>query len=567
MVQQTGSVDKSSAAELLEIIPAYTPYLMCHVTKITIKAPVLFPTLQGLVDNHINHEFTVDYSEGKAFVEPADPANTLLVKLNVQSQTESEIQIEVKKILDDVLEKLILNLDSSRSSWHQAGSDPEVADCLCDILDQVTVQQKEKPKGPVRPTTLDIVNTYSQSARNEQELKIGFKQSINSLSIFVNRCSNENEETLCGNQLVASNLISPDTPRPKRKYQQLFISGNAYTNLGLKVTTRPTYCCIYRPQPMFVTQQANPQLSMYSQWKSHSVPSGDILEVLQCPKQLLGAYNSQEAVYVASQARLSLVEVATAAKMGGLEALEALHDSESSVRHFLNRFSTCHFKTETTTRPEVCSYSRTLRSLVIPIGEGYCNRIVDASTRSQFLLTHSSYHSSVAQLKLPPQKSRKRSRTNPLDYLKVKNRSSGGGGGGECLPEVTNDTSVESKTEVKRKRSSTAMSVCSSAANPYLTMHPMLGHLPSKSLNKAADSQTVLYIMMMSQTPSVLSIPTVSQMASSKSFASRKFSENIGVRNPAIDDNWSTKIGPDGTTEYIPKRIKIFEGKCSICFK
>ncbi|XP_058789258.1 zinc finger protein 236-like [Phymastichus coffea] len=60
-------------------------------------------------------------------------------------------------------------------------------------------------------------------------------------------------------------LISPETPRPKKSYGQLFLNGHAYTYLGLKCSTRLFYCTLNKPQPMYVLQQQG--LSMYSNWK------------------------------------------------------------------------------------------------------------------------------------------------------------------------------------------------------------------------------------------------------------------------------------------------------------
>ncbi|XP_011505415.1 PREDICTED: transcription factor HIVEP3 isoform X1 [Ceratosolen solmsi marchali] len=60
-------------------------------------------------------------------------------------------------------------------------------------------------------------------------------------------------------------LVSPETPRPKKSYGQLYLNGHAYTYLGLKCSTRLFYCTLNRPQPMYVTQQHG--LSMYSNWK------------------------------------------------------------------------------------------------------------------------------------------------------------------------------------------------------------------------------------------------------------------------------------------------------------
>ena len=67
--------------------------------------------------------------------------------------------------------------------------------------------------------------------------------------------------------LIGSTIMSPDTPRPKKSCAQLLLNGSAYTYLGLKVSTKTYYCCIYRPQPMYVTQSTDSKLSMYSIWQ------------------------------------------------------------------------------------------------------------------------------------------------------------------------------------------------------------------------------------------------------------------------------------------------------------
>ncbi|XP_046383881.1 uncharacterized protein LOC124154296 isoform X2 [Ischnura elegans] len=67
-----------------------------------------------------------------------------------------------------------------------------------------------------------------------------------------------------------ASLVSPETPRPRKSYGQLYLNGHAYTYLGLKCSTRPSFCCAHRrpPQPMYVAQgPAHPRLSMYSNWK------------------------------------------------------------------------------------------------------------------------------------------------------------------------------------------------------------------------------------------------------------------------------------------------------------
>ena len=47
----------------------------------------------------------------------------------------------------------------------------------------------------------------------------------------------------------------------------LWFSGQAYTYLGFKVSTRSSYTCLFKPQPMFLPQESDPKLSMYSNWQ------------------------------------------------------------------------------------------------------------------------------------------------------------------------------------------------------------------------------------------------------------------------------------------------------------
>ncbi|EEB18255.1 immunodeficiency virus type I enhancer binding protein, putative [Pediculus humanus corporis] len=87
-------------------------------------------------------------------------------------------------------------------------------------------------------------------------------------------------------------LVSPETPRPKKSYGQLFLNGHAYTYLGLKCSTRSYYCTISRPQPMYVEQTAQyPKLSMYSNWKVYSESEPSLLGLT--PAKAMAHYDSR----------------------------------------------------------------------------------------------------------------------------------------------------------------------------------------------------------------------------------------------------------------------------------
>lgn len=62
-------------------------------------------------------------------------------------------------------------------------------------------------------------------------------------------------------------LVSPETPRPKKSYGQLYLNGHAYTYLGLKCSTRSFYCTLNKLQPTYVPLPPDSsKVSMYSNW-------------------------------------------------------------------------------------------------------------------------------------------------------------------------------------------------------------------------------------------------------------------------------------------------------------
>uniref|UniRef100_A0A0A9WCW1 Zinc finger protein 40 n=1 Tax=Lygus hesperus TaxID=30085 RepID=A0A0A9WCW1_LYGHE len=67
--------------------------------------------------------------------------------------------------------------------------------------------------------------------------------------------------------LHSTSLISPETPRPRKSYGQLYLNGHAYTYLGLKCSTRMFFCTLNKPQPIYVPLAPDQyKVSMYSNW-------------------------------------------------------------------------------------------------------------------------------------------------------------------------------------------------------------------------------------------------------------------------------------------------------------
>ncbi|XP_062553233.1 uncharacterized protein LOC134218309 isoform X2 [Armigeres subalbatus] len=85
-------------------------------------------------------------------------------------------------------------------------------------------------------------------------------------------------------------LISPETPRPSKSCRELYFNGHAYTNIGLKSSTKPFYCTVNKTQPFYV--QTQKQLSMYSNWQVH--PENDPHPLGFKPIQVMALYQSNQ---------------------------------------------------------------------------------------------------------------------------------------------------------------------------------------------------------------------------------------------------------------------------------
>lgn len=78
-------------------------------------------------------------------------------------------------------------------------------------------------------------------------------------------------------------LVSPETPRPRKSYGQLYLNGHAYTYLGLKCSTRVFFCTLNKPQPIYVPlSPEHNKVSMYSNWKVRTCNTHHIFSKHKC---------------------------------------------------------------------------------------------------------------------------------------------------------------------------------------------------------------------------------------------------------------------------------------------
>ncbi|KAF2361839.1 Zinc finger C2H2-type [Trinorchestia longiramus] len=136
-------------------------------------------------------------------------------------------------------------------------------------------------------------------------------------------------------QLIGSTIMSPDTPRPKKSCAQLLLDGSAYTYLGLKVSTKTYYCCIYRPQPMYVPQSPDSKISMYSNWQIRK-PAEDNPFNLSISESM-GLYSSRrytDSAYSVAKPTTNLIYTYSNDKI--IEAFAHIRKQEKSESAFLS---------------------------------------------------------------------------------------------------------------------------------------------------------------------------------------------------------------------------------------
>lgn len=127
-------------------------------------------------------------------------------------------------------------------------------------------------------------------------------------------------------------LISPETPRPSKHCVQLYLNGHAYTYLGLKCSTKTSYCTVNRPQPVYAVFAGRPELSMYSNWQTCAENNPHPLGF--SPKEVMGLYDSRQRTHnnhegskYTNSNKLSLVLLTASDKAGSLKIRDNSEDS------------------------------------------------------------------------------------------------------------------------------------------------------------------------------------------------------------------------------------------------
>lgn len=126
-----------------------------------------------------------------------------------------------------------------------------------------------KPPKKISPLMIEIQDSNTQIKRTELEspstTKVKKFLRPNSLPLKPGTFIPKRHHGITPTQNTLP-LISPETPRPSRACVQLYLNGHAYTYLGLKCSTKSTYCTVSKTQPKHFANEH--KLSMYSNWQT-----------------------------------------------------------------------------------------------------------------------------------------------------------------------------------------------------------------------------------------------------------------------------------------------------------
>lgn len=175
--------------------------------------------------------------------------------------------MEVKRGLPEYRKKLLeVKNDASefKCDYRETKKDP--TDVKKDIREYKI--DLGEPSGSIKDSKIEMtVEVKADISEAKRETSCGNARFVRPTSLPLKPGTFVPKKLLPGAVSVLP-LISPETPRPNKSYGQLYIGGNAYTYLGLKCSTRSTFCTLHKSQPTYVPlSPEHNKISMYSNWK------------------------------------------------------------------------------------------------------------------------------------------------------------------------------------------------------------------------------------------------------------------------------------------------------------
>ncbi|KAI5712768.1 hypothetical protein M8J75_010999 [Diaphorina citri] len=169
---------------------------------------------------------------------------------------------------------------------------------------QVEEHSQALPSSAIHPLTPHLILTSSTSSDHPEDDKSSRFLRPTSLPLKPGTYTPKRHLS----STAAQSLVSPETPRPRKGYGQLYLNGHAYTYLGLKCSTRLFFCTLNKPQPLYAPlSPEHCKVSMYSNWKICSEVDPNPFGLT--PAQMMAHYKSstRPSQYTVAQGKTDLL--------------------------------------------------------------------------------------------------------------------------------------------------------------------------------------------------------------------------------------------------------------------
>ncbi|XP_026686290.1 transcription factor HIVEP3 [Diaphorina citri] len=169
---------------------------------------------------------------------------------------------------------------------------------------QVDDHSQALPSSAIHPLTPHLILTSSTSSDHPEDDKSSRFLRPTSLPLKPGTYTPKRHLS----STAAQSLVSPETPRPRKGYGQLYLNGHAYTYLGLKCSTRLFFCTLNKPQPLYAPlSPEHCKVSMYSNWKICSEVDPNPFGLT--PAQMMAHYKSstRPSQYTVAQGKTDLL--------------------------------------------------------------------------------------------------------------------------------------------------------------------------------------------------------------------------------------------------------------------
>lgn len=217
-------------------------------------------------------------------------AATPVTRLQKPNSVQERISpVPAKKIFDNHRNERPLNVPTTNVPAEPASRSPKMTNSDVLKTENTTSSKTPEYKTLTVKTTVERTSPEKKSPSTPSTSETRKFARPNSLALKPSLAALKQHHGLTPT-MFNQVLISPDTPRVAKKYNQHMIHGNYFTYLGLKSSTKLFYCTLNKTQPVYVPHFK--KLSMYSEWRQQDTKADKLYVSGYDSRQKLQKYST-----------------------------------------------------------------------------------------------------------------------------------------------------------------------------------------------------------------------------------------------------------------------------------